>query len=329
MPTTTLKDKPNRSGAGHCSSQLDDASLQAALQPWIPMECFQLSQGRQLSRLESLDLGSQQIVQETQTAAIQKLGAMPSNLSTLSFCTPDPAFRFSEHSSGNDDTIFFMAGGSEFDLRVPAGVRTTYVSFNQDDFLRDARIMDPRKWAREPVGVRALNARRKDQFEAAVRLWFTAAGEAAEGDRAPDGAIMRRLLLQLVLDIAIAATEAETEHVPHRARTRTLQICREAKAFVEHRFDAGDLPGVADICVAAGVCERTLQYAFRDYVRMSPTAYLRLLRLNRVREHLTIADPQETTVTDVAMRFGFLHLGRFGQDYKRVFGETPSATLAA
>lgn len=62
---------------------------------------------------------------------------------------------------------------------------------------------------------------------------------------------------------------------------------------------------------------------------MSPVAYLRICRLNRVRTTLAASDPQETTITNVAMRFGFLHLGRFAGDYKRMFGETPSETLAS
>jgi len=32
-------------------------------------------------------------------------------------------------------------------------------------------------------------------------------------------------------------------------------------------------------------------------------------------------------VTDVALDWGFLHFGWFSQDYRRLFGETPSQTL--
>jgi AraC family ethanolamine operon transcriptional activator len=36
-----------------------------------------------------------------------------------------------------------------------------------------------------------------------------------------------------------------------------------------------------------------------------------------------------TGVQDVAARWGFWHLGQFSLDYKRQFGELPSATLRA
>ena len=51
--------------------------------------------------------------------------------------------------------------------------------------------------------------------------------------------------------------------------------------------------------------------------------------MNRVRAELASADPASTTITQVAMRFGFLHLGRFAGDYRRLFGVAPSETLAS
>ena len=111
-------------------------------------------------------------------------------------------------------------------------------------------------------------------------------------------------------------------------RARAFHICKAARAFVDDRLATDKVPTIVDICMSVGVSERTLQYAFRVYVHMSPLAYLRMCRLSRVRETLLASEPQNTTVTAVAMRYGFLHLGRFSLDYKRAFHEAPSATLA-
>ncbi|MCT2279571.1 helix-turn-helix transcriptional regulator [Micromonospora chalcea] len=76
-----------------------------------------------------------------------------------------------------------------------------------------------------------------------------------------------------------------------------------------------------------GVSERSLQAGFQRYVGISPTAYLRQLRLDRAHEELRQADPDQTTVAAVAHRWGFAHLGRFASSYRVRHGESPSETL--
>ena len=46
-----------------------------------------------------------------------------------------------------------------------------------------------------------------------------------------------------------------------------------------------------------------------------------------VQRALLVADPLRTTVTEVAMHFGFFHLGQFARDYRQAFQELPSETL--
>jgi len=75
------------------------------------------------------------------------------------------------------------------------------------------------------------------------------------------------------------------------------------------------------------VSERTLQYAFREVMGMTPVAYLSRLRLHRVRHALRTATQASTTVTTEALRWGFWHFGDFSRAYKDCFGELPSDTL--
>jgi AraC family ethanolamine operon transcriptional activator len=59
------------------STTIESAEAKAAMQPWVAMECYQLSSGKQVSLMDSLDLGSLQVVRERQLATIQKLGTTP------------------------------------------------------------------------------------------------------------------------------------------------------------------------------------------------------------------------------------------------------------
>jgi transcriptional regulator GlxA family with amidase domain len=85
---------------------------------------------------------------------------------------------------------------------------------------------------------------------------------------------------------------------------------------------------VTDLCKAAGVSERTLEYAFKAILGMTPMAYLTRLRLHRVRQALLSAPPG-TMVSTVALKWGFWHFGDFARTYKECFGELPSDTLIA
>ncbi|WP_182873127.1 helix-turn-helix transcriptional regulator [Microbispora sp. H10670] len=84
---------------------------------------------------------------------------------------------------------------------------------------------------------------------------------------------------------------------------------------------------VEDIAEAVGVSARALQEGFRRHLEKTPTSFLREVRLDRVHAELAARNPYTATVTDVAYRWGFAHLGRFSSVYRQRFGESPSETL--
>ncbi|MCH8337094.1 MAG: helix-turn-helix domain-containing protein, partial [Proteobacteria bacterium] len=86
-------------------------------------------------------------------------------------------------------------------------------------------------------------------------------------------------------------------------------------------------PYMSELCATANVSERTVQNAFQDIMGMSPLTYLHRLRLHRARDELRKAKSGSTTVTDVALNWGFWHFGEFSRAYRNCFGEVPSTTL--
>ena len=84
---------------------------------------------------------------------------------------------------------------------------------------------------------------------------------------------------------------------------------------------------ITEICKAIRVSIRTLQTCCHEHLGMGPKHYLMLRRMHLARRALRHADPNETTVTEIATRFGFWQLGRFAVEYQSLFGETPSATF--
>ena len=107
-----------------------------------------------------------------------------------------------------------------------------------------------------------------------------------------------------------------------RSYSQIVKTCEDFTLNLDERR-----PYLSELCKAAHVSERTLQYAFRDIMGMSPLTYLNRLRLHRARDELRKANSDSTTVTDVAMNWGFWHFGEFSRSYKNCFGEVPSQTL--
>lgn len=82
-----------------------------------------------------------------------------------------------------------------------------------------------------------------------------------------------------------------------------------------------------DISDVSEVSSRMIQYAFVKYFNQSPTAFITNARLCKVREELIKANRKDTTVTKVAMDWGFHHASNFARNYHSFFGEYPSDTL--
>jgi AraC-like DNA-binding protein len=82
-----------------------------------------------------------------------------------------------------------------------------------------------------------------------------------------------------------------------------------------------------DLAAIAGVGVRVLQESFRQHVGMSPLTYLRRLRLDGVHAELSRSEPWQVSVSEVAYRWGFTHLGRFAGAYRARYGVPPSQTL--
>ncbi|MFZ5511908.1 MAG: AraC family transcriptional regulator [Pseudomonadota bacterium] len=120
---------------------------------------------------------------------------------------------------------------------------------------------------------------------------------------------------------------------PHNYREELLRpvpapapyFVRRAEEYMLHNADKPVT--MQDLAAHAGTSTRSLFAGFRAYRGTSPMAYLRDIRLQRVREDLLRAAQSRESVTEIALRWGFSQLGRFAARYKEKFGETPSQTL--
>lgn len=104
-------------------------------------------------------------------------------------------------------------------------------------------------------------------------------------------------------------------------RQIVARVFELASAYPEDNFNVLELANAAEVTV------RQLQHSFTQFTGITPSAWLRLRRLNAAHRDLSRAAPEETTVAEVAMRWSFWHLGRFAEAYKALFNEAPKVTL--
>ncbi|WP_367828282.1 AraC family transcriptional regulator [Streptomyces sp. LMG1-1-1.1] len=161
-----------------------------------------------------------------------------------------------------------------------------------------------------------------------VRFARQVAAEALAGDGLARHELVARPLQEALLNgLLLAADHPWREVLAHPAEPRRPAPVKRAMDAVrerpEHPFTSTELAALSRVSV------RRLQESFREYVGMSPMAYVREVRLDRVREELRAAAPDEVSVSEVAWRWGFAHQGRFAARYREKFGESPSRTLRA
>ncbi|MDH2414355.1 AraC family transcriptional regulator [Nocardioides sp. CER19] len=143
-----------------------------------------------------------------------------------------------------------------------------------------------------------------------------------ERDRGLAGSPLAAAALEIAIVDGLIASMAEPsdDNGPQAPHERIIK--RAARLIDDH---SGEPLGTPDVAEAVGLSVRALQAGFQTYLQTTPMAYLRHVRLLRVREAL--ASGNAASVTDAAMRCGITHLGRLSGDYRAAFGESPSETL--
>ncbi|MCK0164137.1 helix-turn-helix domain-containing protein [Marinobacter sp. S6332] len=304
---------------------LNDASEQAAAQPWLDLEIHQLSPGAYEGHCTIQTLDGMHLVHERQNQSVHKSGVTRGNLCAISIASKaTPGMRFSQFASPVDSWIYFLPGQAELDVNTVDNSETFYLCLDQDALIRDMHRLNPANGQDLAGGPQAFNSAQTARL--AINFSRVLQHSRKEGGvLSPNCA---SLLRDSVLNALNDATDVAKVNRRVQSGWRTHRLVSAAREYIDACLKTGRVPSIAEICVATSASERSLQYAFRNFLQLTPVAYLRTLRLNRVRADLLAATPSHTTVTLIAMRWGFVHLGDFSRDYRCLFGEPPSETLA-
>ena len=183
-----------------------------------------------------------------------------------------------------------------------------------------------------PVGKPVEFARWLDLTATTSQSWLSLVGVLAREAGKDDGLLTHRLAVAnlqhlLIQGLLLTQPHNYADALRDGGRPASEAVVKEAVDLM--RCYPESVWTTAELAHAMGVSARALQKAFAKSGELPPMTYLRHLRLHRVRDELADASRTRSSaaVTTVASRWGFVHLGRFAQQYRQLFGEPPSQTL--
>jgi AraC-like DNA-binding protein len=297
----------------------DVGELNWAVSPW-DLEMRQVSSGTLHATLDFLALEGMLLSRERWSHSVLATGATPEGYVALAGPSSHRSFKWCGEEIA-EGRVLCGIDAREIDFMVPdeAAHWVILVPIGQfSGWLDDESAFQALKGQRVLRCSPGLTQRISRTVDWCVDV-ARSCPELLTGNRL--SSIMVRDLREAVTSLMTRADGAADSRI---ARRRDL-ACRRAMSVVNR---ARQPVRVSEMAAAVGVSRKSLERAFRDRLGITPRAYCRLHLMSRLYRALRVARPGETTVTRVALSLGLTELGRMAGEYRRIFGELPSTTLA-
>lgn len=257
-------------------------------------------------------------------------GAMSQACYTLVFVTDcerkGRSFNFAtEHHDGYMG--FFLPGGV-LDAYTPEGYANGSLSIPASVFLAAVERLFPEipdRILRQGAGMR-IGAPEQER----LRSLLNSTASLIKGSSAAlMGQREREALESDLLETFILGLRAGCDSLipsPGLRMKGRLARLRQARDYIaDHLHEPITL---VDLCAELGLSRRGVEFLFQDSMGIGPAAFIRHQRLHGVRRDLLTAPHVVGAVKESALQWGFWHMGHFSREYRSLFGETPSTTVA-
>jgi len=102
-------------------------------------------------------------------------------------------------------------------------------------------------------------------------------------------------------------------------------LANEVRNYIEENYNKNI--SLSELYRSKNLPDRTIRLAFNDLFGFPPKQYLKQFRLGKIHHELMMSNPTSVTVSNIASKHGFRHMGRFTESYKSMFLTTPYQTL--
>lgn len=303
--------------------QFADAGEHAQHLANIKQQYVQIEKGRFDSTLEQFDLDGLYLFSEHANRRIVQCGEVSAGriaIGWVSYTCAGPTTRGRELSNYS---IGSMRSRSEWTIHMPPEAELIGITMAESEFDTLAERLGA--GARLQGAKSAMFAPAGETSPAAMhRLRARVSELRAHAGHLSCPATRYALRQALLDDVFSAIEEAGPAKREDLTRLTYNDIVRRCQDYVMR--NAGSPVTVLDLCTELRVSRRTLQTCFRHITGQSPADYLRAVRLAEVRKLLRQTAATQMSIASIAARWGFIHLGKFANNYRMLFGELPSQT---
>lgn len=305
----------------------NDVLDQAQAMPLWSQDYIQLSKGKFSGTLNLVTHQGVQVFQETMNRAVDQIALAPSDAYVIGL----PSIIEGEPSWGmlpvkpnslitldkNAEMIYRTSGLSEITCAVISAQRL-------EEFAAQVEWIDLRKAIANIKPVELISHDISSHLLATLERGIHYISEFKDSEYAP--LMWHNFENELMIGClqAIQQASTNTSHVhDHRIHRYIVNRVRDLTLS-----SSGYLLSIEELCIVLRISRRTLNHAFVRVLGITPVAYIRNVRLHRIRAELKSASNEVRNISSVAAKWGFWHMSLFSRYYRELFGELPIETLS-
>lgn len=309
----------------HC--KLADVLEQAASLPMWSQDYTQLDKGQFSGSIISVASQGVQIFREAMNRSVDELASAPPNSYVIGLPTiveGDALWSGSKLSKNslitldkNDELLFRTSHSSEITAAVISGERL-------EEYAERVEKIELRPLMNKVNPVEALPPAIQSQLLAILYIGTEHMVKNSEqGISHPHS--WRQFednVFHICVQALVAASKNNSRHHEYRVHRYIVKSVRELTLA-----QYCDPLTIGDICIKLNISRRSLNHAFQQVLGITPVAYMRNIRLHKIRAELQYKAEQINNIACVASHWGFWHMSLFARYYRELFGECPSETL--
>lgn len=304
-----------------------DVLEQAEALPFWTQDYTQLSKGTFSGALNSVTYHGVQVFREKMNRAVDQIAAAPTDAYVIGLPTiieGDATWGLLPVKANslitldkNTELVFRTSNLSEITAAVISAQRL-------EDYAAQVEWVDLRKTMENVKPVELISSEITTRLQASLADGMRYMSEIR--DTADVHQMWRHFedeLMSTCLQALLQANNSPSQLYDHRIHRYIVNRVRDLTLS-----SSGYPLTIEELCIQLRISRRTLNHAFVRVLGITPVAYMRNVRLHRIRAELQSAPHQVRYIASVAAKWGFWHMSLFSRYYRELFGETPLETLS-